>query len=87
MVVGCFGGSEGRVCWQVCTLAGQRTGHGGPGKVISVDFSPDGERIVSASDDNLVKIWVNEARDEVRAPSSFAPVGFTDYSQADVVCV
>ena len=31
------------------------TGHSGV--VTSVDFSPDGNRVVSASLDNLVKIW------------------------------
>ena len=37
--------------WQVCTL----TGHWGP--VYSVAFSPSGNRVISGSDDNLVKIW------------------------------
>ena len=44
-------GSEVTVRWQVFTLTGHSDG------VISVTFSPDGKRIVSGSDDNLVKIW------------------------------
>ena len=37
--------------WQVHTL----TGHSS--YVMSVDFSPDGNRVASGSEDNLVKIW------------------------------
>ena len=37
--------------WQVRTL----TGHSS--SVFSVAFSPDGTRVVSGSDDMLVKIW------------------------------
>jgi len=38
--------------WQMCTLKEHlRT-------VVSVAFSSDGMRVVSGSDDNLVKIWV-----------------------------
>ena len=37
--------------WQVCTLTGHK------GNVICVAFSPDGKRIVSGSEDCLVKIW------------------------------
>ena len=43
----------------MCTLAG----HSDP--VISVAFSRDGKRVVSGSDDNLVKIWNTETGDEV----------------------
>jgi len=43
------------------------TGHSG--MVLSVDFSLDGNRVVSGSDDNLVKIWNTETGAEV---SSFA---------------
>ena len=39
------------VAWQVRTLTGHLL------SVLSVDFSADGKRIVSASADNLVKIW------------------------------
>ena len=44
-------GSEGRVDGQVCTLAG----HSGP--VTAIDFSPDGTRVVSASEDEFVNIY------------------------------
>jgi len=47
----CWGESDVMMFWQVCTL----TGH--TGQVRSVMFSPDGKRIVSGSEDNLVKIW------------------------------
>ena len=43
--------SEMTVCWQVLSLVG----HTAP--VNSVAFSPDGLRVVSGSDDTLVKIW------------------------------
>jgi len=51
--------SEKRVCWQVHTLAGHSSG------VASIDFSPDGHRIVSGSHDKLVKIWSAETGAEV----------------------
>jgi len=44
-------GSEGRVAGQVCTLAGHS------GLVTAIDFSPDGTRIVSASDGEFVQIY------------------------------
>jgi len=44
---------------QVHTL----TGHSGP--VRSVDFSPNGKRVVSGSNDNRVKIWNVETGAEV----------------------
>ena len=52
-------GSDGRRVWQVCTLRGHF------GKVRSVAFSPDGKRVVSGSDDHLVKIWDIETETEV----------------------
>ena len=41
------------------------TGHSGV--VLSVAFSPDGKRIVSASSDRLVKIWDTATGAEVRS--------------------
>ena len=69
MGVSCGGGSriscwewpEERVHWQVQTLAGHS------GTVWSVTFSLDGTRIVSGSDDKLVKIWDVETGDEVNS--------------------
>jgi len=52
--------------WQVYTLTGL-TGGG----VTCLAISPDGKRVVSGSDDNLVKIWDTENGEEVR---SFAAV-------------
>jgi WD40 repeat protein len=43
--------SEVTVCWQVHTLTGHR------GTVYSVAISRDGKRVVSGSEDALVKIW------------------------------
>ena len=43
----------------MCTL----TGHSG--YVFVVAFSPDGNRVVSGSGDNLVKIWDTETGAEV----------------------
>ena len=40
-----------RVSWQVFTLAGHSR------SVLSVHFSPDGNRVVSGSTDRRVKIW------------------------------
>ena len=57
---GCWKWSEEKVMWQVCTL----TGHSG--EVRSVTFSPDGRRVVSGSDDYLVKIWDVETGAAVR---------------------
>lgn len=51
--------SEEKVGWQVGTLVGHL------GYVLSVAFSPDGNRIVSGSDDTLVKIWDAETMAEV----------------------
>ena len=45
--------------WQVFTLAGHSDG------VVSLDFSPNGTRIVSGSPDKLVKIWDTETGIEV----------------------
>jgi len=42
---------ESGVRWQVCTLTGHTE------EVNEVAFSPDGKRVVSGSDDKLVKIW------------------------------
>ena len=39
---------------------------GHAGEVYSVGFSPDGTRVVSGSEDCLVKIWVVETGTEVR---------------------
>ena len=47
------------VFWQVFKLAG----HSGPVDVVA--FSPDGNRVVSGSHDNLVKIWNTETGAEV----------------------
>jgi len=54
------------VHWQVRTL----TGHSG--SVISVAFSPDGTRVISGSDDKLVKIWDTETGAEVCSHGVFA---------------
>ena len=51
--------SEKRVGWQVQTLTGHSDG------VLSVAFSPKGDRIVSGSSDNLIKIWDAETGAEV----------------------
>ena len=40
---------------------------GHAGWVRSVAFSPDGKRVISGSDDNLVKIWDAESGAEVRS--------------------
>jgi WD40 repeat protein len=48
--------------WQVCTL----TGHSDA--VYSVAFSADGKRVVSGSNDKLVKIWNSETGAEVCEP-------------------
>ena len=66
---GCFErGAFGDWCWkwsdvtvrcQMCTL----TGHSG--EVNSVAISPDGKRIVSGADDDLVKIWDTDTGAEV----------------------
>ena len=48
-----------RFSWQVCTL----TGHSG--NVLSVAFSLGGNRVVSGSQDTLVKIWDAEPEAEV----------------------
>ena len=47
----CWKWSQVTVLWQVHTL----TGHTGP--VHAVAISRDGKRIVSGSEDSLVKIW------------------------------
>jgi len=47
--------------WQVHSL----TGHSGD--VLSVDFSPDGNRVVSGSCDNRVKIWDTATGAEVNS--------------------
>ena len=52
----CFALARGR---QAYALTGHRRG------VNSVAVSPDGKRIVSGSDDNLVKIWAVESGAEV----------------------
>jgi WD40 repeat protein len=48
--------------WQMCTLRGHSD------MVRSVAFSPDGTRVVSGSDDKLVKIWSSETGAEVCSP-------------------
>jgi len=69
-VVGCFVGGScmldvgsglRRVRWQVHTLRGHS------GKVRSVAFSPDGTRVVSGSEDTLLKIWDAATAAEVRS--------------------
>jgi len=72
MVIGVFCGgfahawcwiwSEERLRWQVCTL----TGHSD--FVRSVAFSADGKRVISGSDDKLVKIWNSKTGAEVGNP-------------------
>ena len=59
----CWSWSDVRVGWQVRTLPSNSH------IVFSVAFLPDGERVVSGSADNLVKIWDDEIGAEV---SSFA---------------
>ena len=54
--------SEVGVLWQMDTMC-LKLHSGG---VLSVAFSPDGKRIVSGSDDKLVKIWDFEDGPEVR---------------------
>ncbi len=44
---------------EVASLAGHTNG------VLSVTFSPDGQHVVSGSDDNLMKVWSVSARKEV----------------------
>ena len=61
----CWKWSKVRACWQVRTLTGPS------GEVTSVDFSPDGGRIVSGSGSQFVKIWNVETGAEV---SSFLQV-------------
>ena len=56
--------SDVRVSWQVCTLRGHSY------SVLSVAFSPDGKRIVSGSQDNLVKVWDAETGAEVSRHTS-----------------
>jgi len=56
---------ESGVGWQVCTL----TGHSFAVKAVA--FSADGKRVVSGSDDTLVKIWDVATGSEV---SSFVGV-------------
>jgi len=54
----CFrNGSEMRVCRQVCTLKGDSKRKGHSKRVLTAAFSADGKRVVSGSDDNLLKIW------------------------------
>ena len=48
-----------RVFWQVFTLPT----HSGP--VLSLDFSPDGNRVAIGSHDKLIKIWNVETKAEV----------------------
>ena len=50
---------EERVRWQVRTLTGHLD------YVRSVAFSEDGNRVVSGSNDNLIKIWNSETGAEV----------------------
>ena len=54
-----------RVCWQVFTPPSRS------GIVTSVDFSPDGKRVVSGSEDGDLKIWDTATGAEV---SSFVGV-------------
>ena len=53
---------------QVCTLRGHAY------SVLSVAFSPDGKRIVSGSQDNLVKVWDAETGAEVSRHTSFVHI-------------
>jgi len=48
------------------------TGHSRP--VLSVAFSPNGKRVVSGSDDNLVKIWDTDTGAQV---SSFCGIALS----------
>ena len=52
--------------WQVRTLAGHS------GSVLTVAFSPDNKRVVSGSDDKLVKIWDANTGAEVCELMSFS---------------
>jgi len=56
-----------RVVWQVFKLSGlPGTGYASRSMVVSLDFSPNGTRVVCGSD-RLVKIWDTETRVEVRS--------------------
>jgi len=74
--IGSGKGCEERVFWQVCTLTGHEDG------VTSVAFAPDGKRVVSASDDGLVKIWDSATGAEV---SSVGEVRYWWYG-AQMIC-
>ena len=55
-IVGCGGGDVPKPKPSVKVLQTLKV-HTEPGWVASVAFSPDGQRIVSGSSDNTLKIW------------------------------
>lgn len=55
--------------WNVITGdMGEEPFHGHGDFVRSVNFSPDGSRIVTGSDDGAIRIWSLETREEVMSP-------------------
>ncbi|WP_366941877.1 hypothetical protein [uncultured Nostoc sp.] len=47
--------------------------HGHSNSVNAVTLTPDGKRVISASDDNTLKVWNLETREEIAIFSAEAP--------------
>ncbi|XP_014666829.1 PREDICTED: apoptotic protease-activating factor 1-like [Priapulus caudatus] len=72
--------------WSVCTGSLLSVYKGHTGWVYSLDFSPDGNRLVSASDDETVMIWNASSDEESQSPSLKRDFG-VHYSPTGTVTV